>query len=354
MKLEEMVDSVVDADQTMMRLANDRQQILTKPPGSLGDLERVAAQMAAITRRCPPLPPQRPEVILFASDHGVVSDGVTPWPQTVTAQMVANIATGGAAINAIAQVVGATVHVVDVGVASDLTDSVGVIDRKIRRGTSSLAHGPAMSIDEARHSVEIGFDFTSERCRLGADLLVTGEMGIGNTTASAAIIAAATMRSAREVTGRGTGIDDEHFERKVLIVERALARYRLGAKASKPDALAMLSELGGFEIGAIAGTVLAAAHAGRPVLVDGVIALAGVVVAATLQPRVLQYCIAGHRSSEPGASIALEFFKLTPLLELALRLGEGTGAALAVPLVQAACATISEMATFEDAGVSQA
>lgn len=354
MNLEEMVNCVVEPDWSMAKEARERQQTLTKPPGSLGELEAVAAQVAAVTRRCPPLIPRRPEILLFASDHGVALDGVTPWPQSVTAQMVLNIARGGAAINAIARVVGASLHVIDVGVATDFDGTNAVVDRKVRRGTSSLAQGPAMTLDEARRSIEVGFEFTKDRCQAGADLIVPGDMGIGNTTASAATIASLTQSSAQLVTGRGTGIDDEHFARKVSVIEDALARLSVTEQGSEGDALRTLASLGGFEIGAIAGAILAASSSHVPVVIDGVIALAGALVAVGLQPLVRDYCVAGHRSTEPAASIALRSLELSPLLDLALRLGEGTGAALAVPIVQAACATLLEMATFEGAGVSQA
>jgi nicotinate-nucleotide--dimethylbenzimidazole phosphoribosyltransferase len=259
--------------------------------------------------------------------------------------MVGNFAAGGAAINVFARQVGATVRVVDVGVASDVVHP-DVERRKVRSGTADLSQGPAMSALETRAALDVGAMVATEAVAAGHDLLVTGDMGIGNTTASAALVAVLTGREPRKVTGRGTGVDDAMLEHKAHIVETAAARA-----GRHLDPMSVLADVGGLEIAALAGFVLAGAAARVPVLVDGVIALAATVVAESLAPGVTSSVIAGHRSTEPGASVALEHLDLRPLLELDLRLGEGTGACLAVPLVQAAARILGEMATFDEAAV---
>ena len=317
----------------MREQARARLDALAKPPGSLGRLETLAVQLCEIAGACPPPFPSPVRVFVFAGDHGVLAQGVSPWPQSVTAAMVRTFAMGGAAVNALARQVGAEVTVVDVGVAAPVR---GALDRNVRRATADLSVGPAMSADEASEAFEVGRSLAAES---DAGLLVTGDMGIGNTTPSACIIAALTGRAAADVTGRGTGIDDATLELKTAIVEAAVARVR-GA-----DARTVLAEVGGLEIAAIAGLI---AGARVPVVVDGVIALAGLLVAATLDPAVIHRVIAGHRSTEPGAAAALDHLGLDPLLDLGMRLGEGTGALLAVPIVQAAARIITEMATLDD------
>jgi nicotinate-nucleotide--dimethylbenzimidazole phosphoribosyltransferase len=326
------------------RLRHDR---LTKPPGSLGRLEVLGARLATIAGTCPPPIPANPVVAVFAGDHGVVASGVTLWPQAVTGQMVHNFLAGGAAINAVANQVGATVRIVDVGVASDVHDLDKVDHRKVRPGTDDLALGPAMTSADALAALHAGAAVAAELVAAGHDLLVTGDMGIGNTTASAALIAAFTRSPAAAVTGRGTGIDDAMFGHKTAVVAAALARVE-----GYLDPVSILSEVGGLEIAALAGFVVGGAAAGVPVLVDGVIALASLIVADALVPGVVDRCIAGHRSTEPGASVALRYLGLTPLLDLGMRLGEGTGACLAIPVVQTAARVLSEMATFEEAAVA--
>jgi len=328
-----------------MELARARHDTLTKPAGSLGRLEDLGVLLAGIAARCPPPIPVAPAVAVFAADHGVVRSGVTPWPQAVTGQMVANFVAGGAAINAIARQVGATVRVVDVGVVTDDLPP-GVARRRVRSGTSDLAVGPAMSSADACASLEAGASVAAELVTAGHDLLVTGDMGIGNTTPSAAVIATLLGLPPADVTGRGTGIDDAMLVHKTEVVERGVER------AGKwLDPVSVLAEVGGLEIGAIAGFVLGGVAARVPVVVDGVIALAGLLIADALAPEVRASVIAGHRSTEPGASAALTHLALHPLLDLELRLGEGTGACLAVPIVQAAARVLSEMATFEEAAV---
>jgi nicotinate-nucleotide--dimethylbenzimidazole phosphoribosyltransferase len=321
---------------------------LTKPAGSLGRLEDLGVQLAAIAGECPPPLPKPAAVAVFAGDHGVAASGVTPWPQEVTAQMVANFVTGGAAINAIARQVGASVHIVDVGVAADPSHLDAVIRRNVRRGTADLSIGPAMSVAEARAALDVGSSIAAELVAQGNRLLVMGDMGIGNTTPSAALIAALTGREGRAVTGRGTGIDDEMLALKTRIVEDAVGRTR-----GWLDPVSILSEVGGLEIAALAGFVVGGVAAGVPVLVDGVVTGAALLVAAALAPGTAARCVAGHRSSEPGAAAVLERLAMAPVLDFAMRLGEGTGGCLAIPVVQAAAGVLRDMATFGQAAVSE-
>jgi nicotinate-nucleotide--dimethylbenzimidazole phosphoribosyltransferase len=348
--------SVRPPDPAAAAAADLRQARLTKPPGALGRLEALGSQLAAIARKVPPPVPVRPVAVVFAGDHGVLAEGVSPWPAEVTAQMVANFVAGGAAINVLARQVGADVVAVDIGVATAIppAGSPGggrLVHANVRPGTGNIAREPAMSRDEAERALDVGAGLAAELVGAGADCLLTGDMGIGNTTPSAALIATFTGRPARDVTGRGTGITDEQWELKVAVVERALARAGLGGPR-EADPIAVLAELGGLEIAGIAGLVIGGAAVGVPVILDGVIALAGALIASSIAPEVLGYCIAGHRSTEPGATVALEHLSLRPLLDLGLRLGEGSGACLAVPIVQAAARLIGEMATFDSAGVS--
>lgn len=327
------------------------QDRLTKPRGSLGRLESLGVQLAAIAGRCPPPVPRPAAVAVFAADHGVVRRGVTPWPQEVTAQMVANFAAGGAAINVLARQVGASVTVVDVGVATPLPADLppSVLRRAVRPGTADLTGEPAMTVHECLAALDVGADVARQLVASGARALVTGEMGIGNTTAAAAVIAALLDRPAAEVTGSGTGVDAAGMARKIHVVEAALARHE-DAIAAGP--LACLAAIGGLEIAALAGFVVAGAAAGVPVVVDGVIADAALLAAERLVPGVATRCIAGHRSTEPGASAVLDALFLDPVLDLGLRLGEGSGACLAMGVVEAAARVLGEMATFDAAGVS--
>ncbi|MGI9021775.1 MAG: nicotinate-nucleotide--dimethylbenzimidazole phosphoribosyltransferase [Acidimicrobiales bacterium] len=324
---------------------------LTKPRGSLGRLEDAGVLLAAVAGVSPPPMPEPATVAVFAGDHGVLAEGVSPWPQEVTAQMVANFCAGGAAINVVARQVGARVVVIDVGVAGRLDPAPGLLDRKVRPGTANLAREPAMTPSEAGLALDVGANTAADLIAGGARCLVTGDMGIANTTPAAALVAAFCGRPPPAVTGRGTGIDDATWSHKVAVVETALARAEAdGTLAGGPMAVA--ASVGGLEIAAIAGFVVGAAAAKVPVLVDGVIALAGVLVAAALAPSVVAYCVAGHRSTEPGATVAMHHLGLEPLLDLGMRLGEGTGACLALPLLQASARVLREMATFDAAGVS--
>jgi nicotinate-nucleotide--dimethylbenzimidazole phosphoribosyltransferase len=327
--------------------ARDRHGQLTKPAGSLGRLEDVGIQLAAITGQVPPAVPRRVTIGVFAADHGVVAEGVTAWPQEVTAQMVANFAGGGAAINVLGRQLGADIVVVDVGVATELPVTDGIIERRVRSGTRNLAESAAMTFDEMTRALDVGAAIAAEAVAGGAQLLVTGEMGIGNTTAATALIVALTGSDPTELTGPGAGADTEAMARKVRAIERGVAR--LGPDA---DPLTVLAEVGGLEIAALVGFITAGAAARVPVVLDGVIAVAAGLVAIRATPEVVGYLVAGHRSSEPAATAALSALGLSPLVDLGLRLGEGSGAALAVPIVQAAAHILDEMATFDSAGVT--
>jgi nicotinate-nucleotide--dimethylbenzimidazole phosphoribosyltransferase len=354
---EDAAAAIAGIDVGSVAEAREHHGRLTKPAGSLGELETVGCRLAGIARTSPPPIPEPATVAVFAGDHGVVASGVTPWPSEVTRQMVANFCGGGAAISAIARQVGAEVVVVDVGVIGELDPAPSLLRRKVRHGTANLEHEAAMSRHEAQAALDAGAEVARELVTSGARCLITGDMGIGNTTPSAALIAYFTDRPVAEVVGRGTGIDDAMLVHKTAVIEQALRRTRDEAASAgageSGDALGALASLGGLEIAGLAGYIVGGAAAGVPVIVDGVIAAAALVTAAALCPPVLDYCFAGHRSAEPGASAVLEFLGLRPLLDLDLRLGEGTGACLALPLLQASARILNEMATFDQAGVTQ-
>jgi nicotinate-nucleotide--dimethylbenzimidazole phosphoribosyltransferase len=344
-------------DKAAARATSEHLDRLTKPRGSLGRLEAVAVQLAAISGESPPPVPEPGVVAVFAGDHGVLAEGVTSWPAEVTAQMVANFCAGGAAINVLARQAGAAVVVVDVGVAADLGSGLdageALVLAKVRHGTANLAVVPAMTTEETRAALDVGATVAADLVSKGARCLITGDMGIGNTTPSAALLAAFTGRPAWAVTGRGTGIGDDEWARKVRVVERGLARTEADGAVAGVDPMAVLASLGGLEIAALAGFIVGGAAARLPVLVDGVIAVAAAVVAEVLAPGCTAFCFAGHRSTEPGATVGLEHLGLVPLLDLELRLGEGTGACLALPILQAGARIVREMATFDSAGVSE-
>ena len=346
--LADTVAAVRPLDAAAAARARERQESLTKPSGSLGQLEAVSVQLAGVAGECPPPLPEPAVVAVFAADHGVHAQGVTPWPQEVTAQMVANFLASGAVVNAIAAQAGAEVCVVDVGVAADLPQGPGLLPRKIRPGTADMTTGPAMSRAEAEQAVEVGIETARDLVAAGNRCLLTGDMGIANTTASAALIAVFTGADPEQVTGRGTGIDDETWQRKVGVVRRALARHA----ADPADPLGVLAAVGGLEHAALAGFMLGGAALRVPVLLDGVIACAAALAARALAPDITGFLIAGHLSSEPGARRALDALRLRPLLDLELRLGEGSGAALALPVVGAAARVLRDVATFDSAGVS--
>ena len=344
--ISESVAAVEPLDGAAMEAARARQASLTKPPGSLGVLEDVSVRLAGIAHACPPPVPVRAAVAVFAADHGVVASGVTPWPQDVTTAMVENFRAGGAAVNVLAREAAADVVVVDIGVASDVKEDAVVWARKVRRGTDDLAVGPAMSRQEAALAVTTGIRVAGELVDTGYAVVATGDMGIGNTTASACLIAHLTGSPAAAITGRGTGIDDATLAHKTEIVATAVARIPSGA-----DALDVLAEVGGLEHAGLAGLILGCAARRVPVLLDGVIAGAAALVARALSRDAVDHCIAGHRSVEPGHAAALAALGLRPLVDLDLRLGEGSGAVLALPLVRSAAAVLRDMATFESAGI---
>lgn len=334
-------------DQTAASQAEELQLRLTKPAGSLGRIETLGIQLSAISGVVPPPLPMPAAVAVFAGDHGVHAQGVTPWPQEVTTQMIGNFLNEGAAINVLARQIGASVTVVDVGVAGFLEPASGLLNRKVRLGTADLSIEAAMSHDEALSAIDVGLDVAKELIAGGARSLITGEMGIANTTASAAVIAALTKSPVREVTGRGTGIDDPTLQRKIAAIENGLARV-----GNDPEPLNVLVEVGGLEIAALVGFIIGGAIEQVPVMIDGVIANAALLIAAKLEPDVVEYCIAGHCSTEPGATAVLEHLGIKSVLDLGMRLGEGTGACLALNIVDAAARVMNEMATFDSAGVT--
>ena len=297
--------------------------------------------------KVPPPVPGSPAVVICAGDHGVLARGVSPWPKEVTAAMVGNFCAGGAAANAIARSVGARVSVLDVGVASELERHPLLRAAKKRLGTDDLSRGPAMGREDAARALMAGAGIAGELIESGVDLLVTGDMGIANTTPAAALISAFTGRSPSETTGRGTGIDDETFDLKVRVVEEALRLH----EPDTTDALGVLAALGGLEHAAIAGLILAGAAYELPIVLDGVVSNSAALVARALAPECVAYTLAGHLSVEPGAAAALDYLGLEPILDLHMRLGEGTGGLLAVPVVQAAARVLGEMATMEEMGI---
>ena len=321
---------------------------LTKPRGSLGRLEELARRYASI-RGCARPVLRHKLVFVMAGDHGVVAEGVSAFPQAVTPQMVLNFLAGGAAINVLARHVGARVIVVDCGVAGSIAPAEGLLSKKVGCGTANMAKGPAMTLPQALRAVNVGIEAFEEQLASGIDIIGTGDMGIGNTTPSAAIAAVLTGSPPSEVTGRGTGIDDTRYAHKVQVIERSIEINR----PDPGDAIDVLGKVGGFEIGALAGLCLAAAHHRVAVVIDGVISTAGAALAVAMQPNVRGYLVAAHRSVEPGHTALLEWLRMRPLLDLDMRLGEGTGAALAIGLVEAGVRIYNEMATFGSAGVSE-
>jgi nicotinate-nucleotide--dimethylbenzimidazole phosphoribosyltransferase len=344
--LEETLRRISGLDEAAMHAAAVRQDSLTKPPGALGVLEEISIKVAGITGDPRPLPGAK-VVIVMAADHGVTRAGVSLYPSEVTAQMVANFLAGGAAINVLSRHAGASVLIVDIGVSSPVAGE-GLVSRKVRPGTADMSAGPAMSREEAVAALEVGIEMAGEEVSRGAMLLATGDMGIGNTTAASAITACITGLDAVEVTGRGAGIGDEGLERKVAVIRRALEVNR----PDPGDALDVLCKVGGLEIAGIAGVMLAAAAARRPVLVDGFISAAGALIAAGLHPRAVDFMLASHLSVERGHAAILERLGLHPIIRANMRLGEGTGAALAFFLVDASLKILTEMATFDEAGIS--
>ena len=347
MFLDSLISTIQPLDQSAMLAARARQDTLTKPRGSLGRLEELSIQLAGM--RADPFPSvERKAVIVMAADHGVASEGVSAYPPEVTAQMVLNFLRGGAAINSLARQAGGRVSVVDIGVASEFGSVPGLIKRKVMCGTRSLAKGPAMTRQEAELALQVGVNVLTEEAARGLDLVATGDMGIGNTTPSSAITAIMTGLPVAQVVGRGTGIDDQGLQHKIKVIEQALAVNRPDAS----DALDILHKVGGLEIAGLTGVMMAAAARRIPIVVDGFISTAAAMIAVGLAPGVREYLISAHQSVEVGHRAMLSHLHLTPLLDLNLRLGEGTGAALAFHLIEASTRILREMATFGEAGVS--
>ncbi|GGZ08127.1 nicotinate-nucleotide--dimethylbenzimidazole phosphoribosyltransferase [Streptomyces poonensis] len=347
--LAETVAGIRPLDAKALGEAWERQKRMTKPAGALGMLEIISAQLSGLSRQCPPPIPEPAAVAVFAGDHGVHAQGVTPWPQEVTAQMVANFLGGGAVCNAFASQVGAEVCVVDVGVAADLPATPGLLPRKVRAGTADMTTGPALTREEVKQAIEVGIETARDLVAAGNKALLTGEMGIANTTASAALISVFTETDPAEVTGRGTGINDETLSRKTEVVRRAIELHQ----PDPADPIGVLAAFGGLEHAAMVGLLLGGASLRTPVILDGVSAGAAALVARAIAPEVLAACIAGHRSAEPGHVAALKKLGLRPLVDLDLRLGEGTGALLALPMVQSTARAMHEVATFDSAGVTE-
>ena len=346
--IDQTLAKIIPPDQSAMDAARARQDTLTKPQGSLGRLEELSITLAGIFMD--PIPKiNRKAVILAAGDHGVVAEGVSAYPQEVTPAMVGNFLAGGAAINVLARHVGASIVVLDAGVAADLPDDPAMRAVKIGRGTANMAIGPAMSREDAIKCIEAGIAAADEQIAKGADLIAFGDMGIGNTTPSSAITAVVTGADPSVTTGRGTGLDDPALAHKVEVVRRSIEVNKPDAK----DGLDLLAKVGGFEIGMLAGAMLGTAAAHRPAVVDGFISGAAALIAWTLAPTLSHYLIASHQSVEPGHRIGMETMGLTPLLDMGMRLGEGSGATLALPIIEAAAKCLAEMATFADAGVAE-
>ncbi len=341
------IGAIQGVDEAATAEAERRQDMLTKPPGSLGRLEDLAVRIAGIRRTARPHLDDR-LIVVAAADHGVAKRGVSAYPPEVTAQMVQNFIAGGAAINVLARHADARVRIVDAGVASETPDHPALMQLRLGAGTADISTGPAMTLAQAEMAVAAGIALVEEEVQHGLDIVGCGEMGIGNSTAAAAIIAAVTGIPPRAVTGRGTGVDDERFDAKTRAVEAAI-------EANHPDAadgIDLLAKLGGFEIGVLAGIYLGAAARSIPAIVDGVISGAAALIATAIAPDVRDYFIASHRSAEPGHTVTLEHLRLEPLLDLGMRLGEGSGAALGMTLCVAACRILDEMATFDEAGVA--
>ena len=347
MDLRQAMESIRPLDEGAMKAARERQDQLTKPTGSLGRLEALAVQLSGITGKVRPRLPRK-AVVVMAGDHGVTAEGVSAYPAEVTPQMVLNFIHGGAAINVLSRRAGARVVVVDVGVASELPPSDGLLLRKVAPGTKNMAVGPAMTREEAIRAIEAGIEVVESEAKKGLDLVATGDMGIGNTSASSAIVAVLTGRPVAEVVGRGTGVDDAGLARKVQIIEKAIDVNR----PDRSDALDVLAKVGGLEIAGLVGVIIGGAALGLPVVIDGFISGAAALVAVNLCPEAKPYLVPSHRSVEIGHRAIFDALGLQPLFDLEMRLGEGTGAAIAMHLIDDALAIQDEIATFAEAGVS--
>lgn len=348
MSLTQLISKIQPLDEKAMRFAEKRQNTLTKPQGSLGRLESLSIQLAGITgQEFPKI--NNKLVLLMAGDHGVVDEGVSAYPQDVTGQMVLNIVSGGAAVSVLARQCGAKVLVVDMGIKTDLEPKENLLVKKIAHGTGNIARGPAMSREQAEKAILIGEEIINKEVEVGLDIFATGEMGIGNTTPSAAIALLLTKKPAGQIVGRGTGVSDIGLQKKIAAIRNAI----LVNNPNEKDGIDILSKIGGFEIAGLTGAILGAAANRKPIVIDGFISTAAAMIAVVLVPGVRDYLIAGHKSAEIGHGLMLEWLKLTPIFNLGLRLGEGSGAVLAFPVVEAACRILHEMASFDEAGVSQ-
>jgi nicotinate-nucleotide--dimethylbenzimidazole phosphoribosyltransferase len=352
--LTEFVAEIVEPDPKWLKQARTHLDNLTKPPGSLGRLEDIAAQFIAI-RNGEIDNPLRKAVYVFAADHGITAEGVSAYPKQVTQQMVVNFLAQGAAINVLARLHDAELSIVDVGVDADLGVLPGLLQRKVRRGTRNMLREPAMTENEMLQAVQVGLELARSAREKRESLIAVGEMGIGNTTAASVITAVLTGQPAAAVTGKGTGLDEHAHQRKISIVD-AIMRKQFGENSRIADTqpLELLRRAGGLEIAAMIGLVLGAARYQIPVITDGFISTAAAAVAYAIEPQVKEYLFAGHRSEEPGHRFLLEYLRLDPILTLDMRLGEGTGAVLAMPIIESALRLYSEMATFASAGVSGA
>jgi len=348
MSLDQLIKKIQPLDERAMDLASQRQNTLTKPQGSLGRLEVLSIQIAGITGKELPNINQK-LVLLMAGDHGVVDEGVSAYPQDVTGQMVINIVNGGAAVSVLARQCGAKVLVVDMGIKANLEPTENLLVKKISHGTGNIARGPAMSREQAEKAILIGEEIINQEIENGMDIFATGEMGIGNTTPSAAIAMLLTKKPASQMVGRGTGVSDVGLYKKIAAIQKALAIN----KPDDHDGLDILSKIGGFEIAGLTGAILGAAAKRKPIVIDGFISTAAAMVAVVLAPEVRNYLIAAHISAETGHGLMLDWLQLSPLFNLGMRLGEGSGAVLAFPIVEAACKILSEMASFDEAGVSK-
>jgi len=347
-RIKKVIKNITGIDYGIIKLAQERLDNLTKPLGSLGRLEELAKQICGITGRTD-LELKNKVIFTLAADHGVTDEGISAYPKEVTAQMVYNFIAGGAGINVLAKHVGARVVVVDLGVASDLKPGPGLCFKKINYGTKNMAKGPAMTREEAVKAIYAGVEIFEEELKRGIDIVGIGEMGIGNTTAASAIAASFTGRSVEEVSGRGAGLNDLGLKKKIEVIKQAIFINQ----PNPVDALDVLSKVGGFEVAGMVGIILAAASHSVPVVIDGFISGAAALAAFKIEPKVKDYMIAAHNSQEGGHKIILEYIGLRPLLDLNLRLGEGTGGALGIGLADAAIKILTQMATFKSANVSE-
>lgn len=345
---DEILKSIKKPDYSIIGSIKQKLDNLTKPPGSLGVLEEIAQKYSLIKKNLVPTLNKK-VIFVFAGDHGITEEGVSAYPKEVTHQMVYNFLRGGAGINVLARHINAEVRVIDIGVDFEFGSIEGLISKKIRRGTQNFLKSPAMTREEAIRAIEAGMEVVINETAKGLDIAGVGDMGIGNTTPSAGIISVITGMPVEKVTGRGTGIEDNRLARKINVIKRAIEIH----KPRKEDPIDVVSKIGGFEIAGIAGAILACAGRKIPVVLDGVITTAGALVAYELNRNVIDYMFASHLSVEPGHKIALEYLGMKPILDLNLRLGEGTGACLAINLIEAGVKILKEMASFDSAGVSK-